>query len=116
MMIVYVQVLRSYRSRRDDDDEDDDRGRSGGRYRGRSRYDDDDEDDDRGRSSTEAVVAAVVMTMTTMMTAVVFRWSWSELVIKNAMLMDALRLKQTVLRIKEALCLLYFYYFKFMSG
>ncbi|PIL72830.1 hypothetical protein B4O95_10835 [Acinetobacter baumannii] len=45
----------------------------------------------------EAVVAAVVMTMTTMMTAVAVQMVVARtLVIKNAMLMDALRLKQTV--------------------
>jgi hypothetical protein len=50
----------------------------------------------------EVVVAAVMTTM--IMMAVV-----KTLVIKNVMPMDALRLKQNVLRIKEALCLLYFY-------
>ena len=45
----------------------------------------------------EAVVAAVVMTMTTMMTVVAVQMVVARtLVIKNAMLMDALRLKQTV--------------------
>ncbi len=45
----------------------------------------------------EAVVAAVVMMMTTTMTAVVVQMGVVRtLVIKNAMLMDALRLKQTV--------------------